>query len=143
MSTHPSPGAIAALRADMNTLIDRLQTSPNGDLLLQSLSALTEISKTDTDRLDLKILSSALKDMERAFKVLNPHRHTRKISIFGSARTPESAPEYQMAKDFAALDKMYAELEISVLGLKIPLDSIFSCPLSREPMTTLKGSISW
>jgi uncharacterized protein (TIGR00730 family) len=102
MADHLNPGTIAALRGEMNYLIDRLQNTPNGDLILQALNSLTEISKIDTDRLDLKILSSTLRDIERAFKVLNPHRHTRKISIFGSARTPATAAEYQMAKDFAA-----------------------------------------
>jgi uncharacterized protein (TIGR00730 family) len=101
MADHPTPGTITALRAEMNYLLDRLPTSPNGDLLLQALQSLTEIGKTDTDRLDLKILSATLRDIERAFKILNPHRHTRKISIFGSARTPAHAAEYQMAKDFA------------------------------------------
>ena len=100
-STHPSHGSVAALRAELNHLLDRLPESPNGDLMVNALASLVEIGNTDTDRLDLKILSATLLDIQRAFKVLNPHRHTRKISIFGSARTPVDAPEYQMARDFA------------------------------------------
>jgi uncharacterized protein (TIGR00730 family) len=99
---YPSPSSIAALRGEMNGLLDRLQASPNGDLVLQALTTLTEIGNADNDRLDLKILSSTLKDIERAFRILKPYQHNRKIAIFGSARTSPQAAEYQMAKDFAA-----------------------------------------
>ena len=101
INPHPTPGALATLRADLNHLLDRLPESPNGHLMVNALASLVEIGNTDTDRLDLKILSATLRDIERAFKVLNPYRHTRKIAIFGSARTPVEAPEYQMARDFA------------------------------------------
>ncbi len=98
----PSPGAIAALRGDLNSLLDQLPMSANGDLVLQALTTLTEIAQADNDRLDLKILSSTLKDVSRAFRTLAPYRHDRKIAIFGSARTSPQAAEYQMAKDFSA-----------------------------------------
>ena len=101
LNPHPSNGGIAELRVKLNLLLDRLSESPNGELMMNALVSLTEIGNTDTDRLDLKILSATLLDIERAFKVLNPYRHTRKISIFGSARTPVDAPEYQLARDFA------------------------------------------
>ena len=99
---YPSPSSIAALRGELNSLLDQLPQSPNGDLLLQALATLTEIGQADTDRLDLKILSSTLKDVGRAFRTLAPYRHDRKIAIFGSARTSPQAAEYQMAKDFSA-----------------------------------------
>ncbi len=98
----PSSSAIAALRDELNSLLDQLPMSPNGDLMLQALATLTEIGQADTDRLDLKILSSTLKDVGRAFRTLAPYRHDRKIAIFGSARTSPQAAEYQMAKDFSA-----------------------------------------
>jgi uncharacterized protein (TIGR00730 family) len=104
MPDRPSPSshAIAALRGELNSLLDQLPMSANGDLILQALTTLTEIGQADNDRLNLKILSSTLKDVGRAFRTLAPYRHDRKIAIFGSARTSPQAAEYQMAKDFSA-----------------------------------------
>jgi uncharacterized protein (TIGR00730 family) len=53
------------------------------------------------ERLDWKILIGSLQDMDRAFGVFHTYRHTRKIAVFGSARTPQNAPEYQMALEFS------------------------------------------
>ncbi len=42
-----------------------------------------------------------MREMRYAFKVFKPYRHIRKVSIFGSARTPEDSPYYRMAVKFA------------------------------------------
>ena len=49
----------------------------------------------------LKLVRTALKEMRHAYRIFNPYRGTRKISIFGSARTPPSDPDYAMARDFS------------------------------------------
>ncbi len=46
---------------------------------------------------DLKILSQTLRELRRAFAVFAPYRSQRKVTIFGSARTPRDAPGYQQA----------------------------------------------
>jgi uncharacterized protein (TIGR00730 family) len=51
--------------------------------------------------LDLKVLSRAMAEFRYAARVFKPYRDRRKVSIFGSARTPEQDPYYQMAVDFA------------------------------------------
>ena len=38
--------------------------------------------------------------MRYAFKVFSPYRHTRKVTVFGSARTPPGQPAYQQAVAF-------------------------------------------
>lgn len=96
-----SPEALAALQSDFADLVDQLSTAKNGALILEALSTLVHIARTGTDRLDWKILVGSLHDMQQAFSVFYPYRHTRKIAIFGSARTPETAPEYGMAHDVA------------------------------------------
>lgn len=106
MADYPSPGAIAALRADFNQVLNGLPEHPNGDLIMQMLSSFINIAGEDLERLDFKILHGALQDMERAFLGLHPYRHTRKVSIFGSARLSPNTAEYRMARDFA---KMAAE----------------------------------
>ena len=43
---------------------------------------------------DLKILNQTLRELRRAFSVFAPYRSQRKVTIFGSARTPRDAPTY-------------------------------------------------
>ncbi|MBE9032923.1 cytochrome D ubiquinol oxidase subunit II, partial [filamentous cyanobacterium LEGE 11480] len=100
-TNYPSPGSIAALRANLNQLLNDLPEHPNGDLIMQMLSSFMNIAGEDLERLDFKILHGALTDMEQAFLALHPYRHTRKIAIFGSARLAPHTAEYQMARDFA------------------------------------------
>lgn len=55
----------------------------------------------DTRRIaehDLKLLSRAIRELRRAFTVFEPYRQQRKVTIFGSARTPRDAPAYQQAE---------------------------------------------
>ncbi len=93
------------LRSHLNQLLDQLEQNPqvlNGDLIARSLNSVIEIAKSkDLQRLDWKLIDGCLQDMQRALTVLYPFRHIRKVSIFGSARTPNTAPEYAQAKRFA------------------------------------------
>jgi uncharacterized protein (TIGR00730 family) len=50
---------------------------------------------------DIKLLSTALKELRYSFKVFTPYRHLRKVSIFGSARLPQSHPAYAAAVEFS------------------------------------------
>lgn len=67
----------------------------------RALNVLTRLTHEDVDRLDWKILAAAMEDLEGGFQMFYPHRHVRKVSIFGSARTPADKPIYKMAVDFA------------------------------------------
>ena len=49
----------------------------------------------------LKLVRSALKEMRHAYRTFNPYRGIRKISIFGSARTPDTDPDYVLARHFS------------------------------------------
>lgn len=101
MTTSPSFDASESLRTSLNQLLDQLPQNKHGELIQLALTTLVRMTEDEIDRLDWKILNASLQDMERAFKVLYPYRHVRKISIFGSARIPSDSPEYQMAADFA------------------------------------------
>jgi uncharacterized protein (TIGR00730 family) len=67
------------------------------EIILNSL----KVKRDELGTLDLKILSRALAEFRYAARVFKPYRRRRKVSIFGSARTPESNPYYQMAVEFA------------------------------------------
>lgn len=66
-------------------------------LLMTSL----KIGRDNTGMGDLKMIHRSLREIRYANKVFFPWRHVRKISIFGSARTPSDNPEYQAASRFA------------------------------------------
>lgn len=75
----------------------------NEDLLREMLVTICRLSADRVDRGDLKILNTALKELRYAFKVFAPYATVPKVSIFGSARTPEGHPQYLEAKKFAEL----------------------------------------
>ena len=50
---------------------------------------------------DLKLINRSVKEMRYAAKVFTPFHHFRKVVVFGSARILPSAPEFQVAEDFA------------------------------------------
>jgi uncharacterized protein (TIGR00730 family) len=91
-----------SLQAALKDLVAQLPSHKHQTLVQTALQTLVTLANhPDLDRLDWKILSGSLSDMERAFEVFAPHRHTRKIAVFGSARTAPSDPDYQMAESFA------------------------------------------
>ncbi len=49
---------------------------------------------------DLKIILRALKELRYAFKVFKPFRLRRKVTMFGSARTPPDKKIYKMGEEF-------------------------------------------
>ena len=64
---------------------------------------MARLAAEGTDRLDLKIVNAALKEMAEGFEVFAPYRHVRKVTMFGSARTLPTDPLYSQARDLAAL----------------------------------------
>lgn len=91
---------------------------PNGNIILpdhrQQIADLIRRLRHVADQLpaerttqeDLKILSQTLRELRRAFTVFAPYRSQRKVTIFGSARTPHDAPTYKAAEQ---LGKALAE----------------------------------
>lgn len=88
------------------SIIDRiaqLPTRKHYQLLQRALDVILRMSETELERLDWKILTASLEDLEKGFTTFFPYRHTRKIAIFGSARIKADTPEYLMAAEFARL----------------------------------------
>jgi uncharacterized protein (TIGR00730 family) len=89
------------LHSRLHLFLQTLGQHKHGSLIVQTLETLLNMAAADLDRLDWKILSAALQDLEQGFQVFHRYRHVRKISIFGSSRLPADSPAYQMAVDFA------------------------------------------
>lgn len=73
--------------------------------LVRLLTASGDLLEGDASSLDIKIASSAIDEMSRAFDMFAPFRDVPKVTIFGSARTTPDNPIYattaQTAKELA------------------------------------------
>ncbi len=107
---------LSTLKNDLIAMIDRLPSMDNGKWVQRSLEAILRLSETEIDRLDWKILSASIGDMERAFQMFYPYRHVRKVAVFGSARTSAMTPEYQLAYDFAQIISQQGFMTITGAG---------------------------
>lgn len=67
------------------------------DLVARIKETAERLAHDQATRGDLKILSRTLRELSYAFKVFTPYRSTRKVTVFGSARTPPHAPAYHQA----------------------------------------------
>src|SRR5262249_6896514 len=59
-----------------------------------------KLVRDGANRGDVKMLSTALKELRYCFKVFAPYRHRRKVTVFGSARLAAADPAYQAAVHF-------------------------------------------
>ncbi len=71
------------------------------DLVAEMLVSGLKLLRDDTDRGDLKLVNSALKELRYSFLIFSRYRETPKVTIYGSARTPPNDPNYLLAADFA------------------------------------------
>jgi uncharacterized protein (TIGR00730 family) len=86
------------------TLIQQLlqahATGGNADLVEDIIETALRLADDQAERLDIKVINSALRELRYAAKVFTPYREKRKVTVFGSARTKPAAPEYQQAEAF-------------------------------------------
>lgn len=133
-STHPEPEELQSwsefdlsgvedaddgegLTLDEGTQEQQRRQKRNGPVRHEDLLAdlRNTIDKLEQDRTaigDLKILSRSLRELRYAFKIFSNYRLTKKVTVFGSARTPPEAPAYQHAASFG---RMFADAGWMVL----------------------------
>ncbi|MCA9125892.1 MAG: LOG family protein [Planctomycetales bacterium] len=70
------------------------------DLLDMMRRTIVRLERDATSRGDLKILNRTLQELRYAFKVFQPYRRRRKVTVFGSARTQPEHAAYQQAVAF-------------------------------------------
>jgi uncharacterized protein (TIGR00730 family) len=96
-----------ARRSDVETvhqaaipLMRELEKIPDGDLISEVIAVALKLLRDDANRGDLKLVAKSIKELRYALKVFSPYRDVRKVSIFGSARTPLEHPDYVAALQF-------------------------------------------
>ncbi len=104
MTTIPQELQDAAQRAARDEAIREFAEAhlrgENQDLLQEMLVTVCRLAHDNTDRGSVKLLNKALAELRYAFKVFAPYEGVRKISVFGSARTPEDGEDYRTAVEF-------------------------------------------
>jgi len=91
----------ALVKQQAEELQEKLLDLPEGDLVGQMVENSLKLLRDQTNRGDVKLINKAMKELRYALKVFAPYRNVHKVSIFGSARTPENHADYRQALAFA------------------------------------------
>lgn len=126
--------------------------SPNVELYQQMFVTVARMAQADRNRWDAKIMLQTLREMENAFSRLERFKRRRKVTVFGSARTPREHPLYQQAR---ALGQELAKLDLMVItgagdgimaaahegaGLENSLGLNITLPFEQHANPTVDGS---
>lgn len=108
--------------ADLSKKIDELvalvvpPTSQNLPLYREMLITVMRMAQADRSRWDAKILLQTMREMEHAFSRLDQFKRRRKVTVFGSARTPIEHPLYALARDLGETLSRYDLMVITGAG---------------------------
>ena len=89
-----------ALDARIRSLVADMGGDKPNDLIEELVVTALKMARDQTTVADIKMFNRALKEMRWASRVFAPYRLERKVSVFGSARTREDAPEFLAAEEF-------------------------------------------
>ncbi len=94
-----------SIDAQIDKLVADVVASTDGDgadadLIREIIVTALKLVKDRTDRGDIKMMNTALKELRYSFLVFDPHRDRKKVAVYGSARTQPDDPNYQMAEEF-------------------------------------------
>lgn len=90
----------------IHNLINFSGGEPNtleGEIITQLIRTSIKLLHEGHDMGQLKLINKSMKEMRYAYRIFNQYRDKQFISIFGSARTPESHPDYLAAREFSKL----------------------------------------
>jgi uncharacterized protein (TIGR00730 family) len=91
----------AKLKKRIQELIIQQGGGANADLVEEIINNALKLLTDVTDRGDVKVIQTAIRELRLSFKLFAPYKDKRKVTIFGSARTLPSKIEYQQAVNFA------------------------------------------
>jgi uncharacterized protein (TIGR00730 family) len=107
------------VRSEIDALVRSVGGDPaifEGRLIADMIRTSLKMIEDGHDTGQLKLINSALKEMRYAYRVFNRYADTRKIAIFGSARTPEDHPDYIAAKRFSTAIARHGWMAITGAG---------------------------
>ena len=101
-STSHIAGSLEALE-QCRKLLEQVGITEDSALAAELIQAVLRLAADRPGRAEMKLILRAIKEIRYGFKMFKPYRQSRKISIFGSARTARSAPDYAAARQFGQL----------------------------------------
>ena len=88
----------------VDKIIEQLMETAGGirrpEYIREMIIASLKAGQEDDESADLKLMNTTLKEMRFTSKVFGPYRNVRKVTVFGSARTQQGDPLYELAKLF-------------------------------------------
>jgi len=91
---------------DLSNIEAQLQlvapNSPNLPLYRDMMLTILRMAHDDSDRWSAKITLQALRELDQSFRTLQRYKGRRKVTVFGSARTPLEHPMYALARELGA-----------------------------------------
>ncbi len=103
---------IDSSQGKIDELIADAEGDFNKDLVADVVEQGLKLLKDVEDRGDVKVIQTAIRELRYAFRLFAPYAGTRKVTIFGSARTQPERVEYQQCVEFA---KQMAEAGFMVI----------------------------
>ena len=100
MTKTDKPPADPELTRRIRELIDYKGGGYNQERVADIIDNALKLLKDVQDSGDVRVIQTALRELRFAFKLFAPYAGVRKVTIFGSARTAPTRPEYQQAVDF-------------------------------------------
>ncbi len=97
------PGTTGDKEVDqaVHDLVQKWDCSKSNSLIEEMIITALLMGKDGIADADLKLYNRSLKELRGSSRVFGPYSATRKVSLFGSARTRPDQPEYKAAEEFA------------------------------------------
>ncbi|MBU1329234.1 MAG: LOG family protein [Gammaproteobacteria bacterium] len=126
--------------------------SANLTLYRDMLATVARMAQADRNRWDAKIMLQTLRELEQAFSLLERFKRRRKVTVFGSARTPPKHPIYALARELGSALARHDLMVITGAGGGVmaaahegagadnSLGFNIALPFEQRPNATLTGS---
>jgi hypothetical protein len=96
----PGPFQLAHEDAAKSAVEEIVQPVSVEQLVQQIKDTADKFIRDKASRGDVKMITTALKELRYALKVFAPYRSKRKVTVFGSARIDQKHPSYHQAVEF-------------------------------------------
>src|SRR6266545_410040 len=100
MEKRDRPPVDPELKRRIDELIAYKGGGENADLVGDIVESALKLLRDVTDRGDVRVIQTAIRELRYAFRLFAPYAHVRKVTIFGSARTQPTRTEYQQGVEF-------------------------------------------
>src|SRR5436189_667612 len=100
MEKRDKPAVDPELKRCIDELIAYKGGGHNADLIEDVVENALKLLHDVEDRGDVRVIQTALRELRYAFKLFAPYSASRKVTIFGSARTQPTRMEYQQGVEF-------------------------------------------